>query len=215
MVSRVSAWRRNQRSDQHYRRARAEGVRARSVYKLEEIDQRFGILRPGAKVIDLGAAPGSWSEYAVGRVGAHGQVVAVDLSEIEPLNDVVSLTGDIGDPSLVARLHALLPRGADVVLSDAAPAISGIRATDDARSVALVEAALSIAVQVLRPGGAFLVKVFRGGDLASLVARIEAALGECRLIVPRATRAESREAYVFVWARRDLHVSHGESADRH
>ncbi len=198
MVSRVSAWRRNQRSDPHYRRARAEGVRARSVYKLEEIDRRFRILRPGATVIDLGAAPGSWSEYAAGRVGAQGQIVAVDLTEIEPLNGVVCLTGDIGDPSLVARLRALLPRGADVVLSDAAPAISGIRATDDARSIALVEAALSIAVQTLTPGGAFLVKVFRSSDLEPITARIGEELGACRLIVPRATRTESREAYLLV-----------------
>src|SRR5262245_30510780 len=152
------------RKDTYYRRARAAGYRARSAYKLAELDARFRILRPGDVVIDLGAWPGGWLQVAAERVGARGQVLGVDVADIKPLPNanVRTLTGDVRAPGTIAALAAILGRRADVVLSDLAPKLTGVRATDEARAAELVDAVGGALPVLLRPGGSLLVKLFMG-----------------------------------------------------
>src|SRR5262249_12980848 len=153
-------------------------------------------LRPGLAVVDLGAAPGSWSQVVGRLIGPAGSVVAVDLSEIDPLPGVRALQADICDPATAVRVRELLGREADGVLSDAAPQASGIKVADHARSIGLAECALALAIGVLRPGGAFAAKVLRGGELDAFVVATRRAFRTVKISVPPATRSESAEAYV-------------------
>lgn len=190
-------WRRQQSQDAYFRRARAEGYRARSAYKLLEIDERFRLLRPGMAILDLGAAPGSWTQVGLKAVGKAGKVVAVDRQAMEPLPGAQTLQCDIGQPECVAQIEAALPGGADVVLSDVSPAISGIAVADQARSIALAEASLAVALRCLRPGGAFVVKVFQGGDCGRFVAAVKRHFQSVHVFKPAASRRESGENYVI------------------
>jgi 23S rRNA (uridine2552-2'-O)-methyltransferase len=190
----VTAWRQQQSRDRFFRQARRDDYRARSAYKLVELNQRFKLFRRGDAVLDLGAAPGSWSQVAA-RAGA--QVVAVDLAEIEPIAGVTALRGDITDPLMLIEMRIALGRPADAVISDVSPRISGNRLADHARSIELADASLVVATELARPGSTFAVKLFRGEDLDAFVARVKAAYRQAKLVVPEATRAESREAYVI------------------
>lgn len=190
------AWRKEQTRDRFFRQAKAQGYRARSAYKLLEIAEKFRLLRPGEVVLDLGAAPGSWSQVAVARVGPTGQVVAVDLVPIAPIPGVQTLVGDVRTEETLAAIQAALSRPVDLVLSDLAPQATGIAVTDQARAIALAEAALAIARRTLRPGGAFVVKVFRGEDFDRYLATVRRFFKKVNVAIPEATRAESREAYV-------------------
>ena len=190
------SWRKEQGRDRFFRKAKEEGFRARSAYKLQEIVRKNGLLKPGSIVLDLGAAPGSWTQLASQVVGPKGKVVAVDLSEIAPIPNVTILRGDITDPEVQRQLREALGGPADAVLSDVAPATTGIAVVDHARSIALSEAALDIARQVLKPGGTFVVKVFRGGDFDAFVAEVRRYFQVVKIVVPEATRKESKEAYV-------------------
>lgn len=192
----MSAWRREQGRDRFFRQAKRDNYRARSAYKLLELNRRFRLVRPGDVVVDLGAAPGSWSQVLVELVGAAGTVVAVDLAPIEPLPRVVAIQGDIGDGEVIELIRAGLPRPADLVVSDVSPRISGNRLADHTRSIALADAALAAALALSRPGAHVAIKVFRGEDLDAFVDRVHRAYAEVRLVVPEATRSESREAYV-------------------
>lgn len=185
----MTAWRRQQARDRFFRQAKQEQYRARSAYKLLEINRRFGLFARGDVVLDLGAAPGSWSQVAAEVVGPAGRVVAVDLSPIEPIPGVVTLQADIREPL------AELPL-ADAVLSDVSPRISGNRIADHARSIELAEASLGVAVAHSRRGAGFVVKVFRGEDFDAFAARVKRAYRTVKVVVPEATRQESREAYV-------------------
>ena len=189
----MTAWRKQQSRDRFFKQAKRDDYRARSAYKLIELNRRFKLFKRGDVVLDLGAAPGSWSQVAA-RAGA--RVVAVDLSEIEPLSGVTVLRGDVTDPVMLLEMRAALGGPADAVLSDVSPAISGNRLADHARSIELAEASLEVARELSRPGASFAVKVFRGEDLDGFVGRVKQAYREARLAVPEATRAESREAYV-------------------
>jgi 23S rRNA (uridine2552-2'-O)-methyltransferase len=189
----VSAWRKEQSRDRFFRQAKRDDYRARSAYKLIELNDRFKLFKRGDAVLDLGAAPGSWSQVAA-RAGA--EVVAVDLNEIEPIAGVTILRGDVTDPLTLLELRAALGRPADAVLSDVSPAISGNRLADHARSIELADASLVVAEELARPGSRFVVKVFRGEELDPFLARVKRAYGRVRVVVPQATRAESREAYV-------------------
>lgn len=189
-------WRKQQSQDRFFRQAKAEGFRARSAYKLQEIDARFRLLRAGAAVLDLGAAPGSWSQVAKQAVGDAGRVVAVDLQPIEPIPGVVTIQGDIASPSTIARIDDALGHGADQVISDVSPAISGIALADQARSIALGEASLALALRFLKPGGAFVVKVFQGADFAAFVAAVKPHFEAVHVFNPEASRRESSERYV-------------------
>ena len=192
----MTAWRKEQSRDRFFRKAHEEGFRARSVYKLTEIVERHRILKPGYAVVDLGAAPGSWSQATAEIVGPRGRVVAVDLNEIAPLPDVVTIQADMTNPATLVVIRDALGRPADAVISDAAPSTTGIALTDHARSVELCRVALEIAAQLLRPGGSFVTKIYRGSDFDTFVAEVKRRFARVHVVVPEATRKESRECFV-------------------
>jgi len=181
------------RRDPYYRAAQREGLRSRAAFKLAYLDDRFHLLRRGARVLDLGAAPGGWSVVALERVGPTGRVVAVDPRPIEPAEGLRVVRGRVGDPTLRQRLG---PEPFDVVLSDMSPSISGAYATDHARSVELARAAYALALEVLGEGGAFAAKVFEGDMTDALVTEVRVRFAEVARTKPPASRAPSSEIYV-------------------
>ena len=181
------------RRDPYYRAAQREGLRSRAAFKLAYLDDRFHLLRPGARVLDLGAAPGGWSVIALERVGPRGHVVAVDPRPIEPAPGLRVVRGRVGDPTLAARLGT---ESFDVVLSDMSPSISGAYSTDHARSVELVRSAYALASEVLAPNGAFVAKVFAGDMVDDLVKEIQPNFAEVVRTKPPASRAPSSEVYL-------------------
>jgi len=181
------------RRDPYYRAAQREGLRSRAAFKLAYLDDRFHLLRPGARVLDLGAAPGGWSVVALERVGPRGRVVAVDPRPIAPAPGLTVVRGRVGDPALRERL-GLEPF--DVVLSDMSPSISGAYATDHARSVELVHLANVLALEVLAPNGAFAAKVFSGDMIDDLLAELRPNFAEVVRTKPPASRAPSSEVYL-------------------
>jgi len=191
------SWRQEQGADRFFRLAKEEGYRARSAYKLLEMANKYKLLRPGDTVLDLGAAPGSWSQVAYQRVGQAGRVIAVDLQPIETLPGVQSIVGDIRDRETQKQVRQLLHGKADLVLSDIAPSSTGITVTDQARSMELATMALNTAIHTLKPGGAFVVKVFRGEGYGEFMAEMRTHFKKVNAMIPRATREESREAFVI------------------
>jgi 23S rRNA (uridine2552-2'-O)-methyltransferase len=187
------AWLKRQLNDPYVAAARAKGYRSRAAFKLLELDEKFHLLKKGAKVLDLGAAPGGWSQVAAARGAA---VVAADVLEIEPIPGVTFFQVDLTDPDVPAMLKQALDGPADLVLTDMAAPTTGHRATDHIRTTALVEIALEVAEDTLRPGGAFVGKVFQGGSSNVLLARLKQAFREVKHVKPRASRAESVELYV-------------------
>ena len=183
------------KADSWSKRAKSQGYAARSVFKLEDLDRRFSLLRPGQRVLDLGCHPGSWLRYATVRVGPSGHVVGIDRTPTPAFAaHCTTLTGDIYD----TPPEALDPqgRGFDAVLSDMAPDTTGIPTTDQARSVALAEHALHLALTLLRPGGSFACKVFQGPDVAALVTATRARFTQVRQARPPAVRKSSTELYL-------------------
>jgi 23S rRNA (uridine2552-2'-O)-methyltransferase len=191
------AWLTRQINDPYVARAKREGFRSRAAYKLAEIDDKYHLLKPGARVVDLGAAPGGWSEIAARRVGPHGRVVALDILEMKPIAGVEFLQLDFLDETAPAKLKALLGGQADVVLSDMAANSTGHRQTDHLRIMALAEAAALFAREVLAPGGAFLCKMLQGGTEASLLAKLKRDFETVRHVKPPASRADSAELYLL------------------
>ena len=192
-------WLERQLNDPYVAAARRQGYRSRAAFKLAELDDRLRLLRPGARVVDLGAAPGGWTQLALERtrVGSGGgKVVAVDLAEIAPLKGAELLRLDVRAPEAAPLIRARLGGPADLVLSDMAPPASGHRATDHLRIVVLAEAAAALAETLLKPGGAFVAKVWQGGAEAALLARLKAAFAKVRHVKPPASRAQSAEIYV-------------------
>jgi len=193
-----SAWLRRHVSDPYVYRAKAQGYRSRSAYKLIEIAERDGLVRPGTVVVDLGAAPGGWAQALAARVGRSGCVVAVDLLEVSPIPGVAVIRGDFTDGAVRDRvLEALAGRKPDLVVSDLAPNLSGVGATDQARSLALCEAALEFAKAHLKPKGAFLVKVFQGAGHAEFLAAMRRTFVEVVSRKPAASRSGSSEMYLL------------------
>lgn len=185
-------------NDPYVRRAQAEGMRSRAAYKLQQLAERDRLLKPGMTVVDLGATPGGWSQVAVKAVGESGRVVAVDLLEMAPVHGVTFIHGDFGDDAVLAEVEqALGGQGADLVLSDMAPNISGVAGTDQARSIGLAELALDFAVKHLKPRGNFLVKVFQGSGFEALVAEIRRHFVQVVIRKPEASRSRSNEVYVL------------------
>jgi 23S rRNA (uridine2552-2'-O)-methyltransferase len=182
------------RHDPYYRAAQRTGLRSRAAFKLTYVDDRFRILRPGARVLDLGAAPGGWSVIAADRVGPRGSVVAVDPRPIEPIDGVRVVRGKVGDPSLRERLGSA---EFDVVISDMSPRISGAYGTDHARSVALVRDAFRLARSVLATRGAFVAKVFDGDMVTDLEHELSASFVRVRRTKPPASREPSSELYLI------------------
>jgi len=194
-------WLQRQLNDPYVAEAKRRGYRSRAAFKLMEIDARHRLLAPGLRVVDLGAAPGGWSQVAAERVRAaegRGQVVAIDLLPMEPIPGVEVVQLDFLSADAPARLTALLRDGrADVVLSDMAAQGTGHAATDHLRIMALAEAAAEFACQVLSPGGAFLCKVLQGGTERELLDRLKRAFASVRHVKPPASRAQSAELYVL------------------
>ncbi len=193
-----SEWLREHATDPFVRRAKAEGWRSRAVFKLQEIDARERLLRPGQICIDLGAAPGAWSQYACRKVGRGGRVVATDLLPMEPLAGVEFIQGDFRQADVMDAVLARLPQsGADVVLSDMAPNLSGIDAVDHPRSIHLAELALELAARVLKPQGSALIKAFQGSGFQEFVSAARERFAKVKLLKPGASRARSPELYLL------------------
>lgn len=191
-------WLQEHFADPFVKKAQAAGFRSRAIYKLEELDQRERLLRPGQICLDLGAAPGAWSQYASRKVGRKGRVVATDILSMDPIMGVEFVQGDFREESVVAALRALLPeRGVDVVLSDMAPNLSGIDTVDQPRSMYLAELALQTAATVLKPGGTALIKVFQGSGFTELLAAARQRFAKVRMLKPEASRARSPELYLL------------------
>lgn len=182
--------------DPYVQKAQADGYRSRATYKLLELDDRHRLLRSGMTVVDLGAAPGGWSQLAASRVGAPGTVVALDRLPMDPIEGVRVLEADFEEESGLAALLDALPDGhADLVMSDMAPNLSGVRGADQARASALAELALDLAEQVLRPGGALVVKLFHGEGFDAWVAAARTRFRRVAVRKPDASRSRSREVY--------------------
>jgi 23S rRNA (uridine2552-2'-O)-methyltransferase len=193
-------WLERQLNDPYVARAKREGFRSRAAFKLTDLDDKHRFLKPGARVLDLGAAPGGWSQVAAERVGARdkrGRVLAIDVVDMDAVPGVEFLKLDFLDAQAPERLKAALGDGADVVLSDMAANATGHRQTDHLRIMALVEAAAAFARQVLRPGGAFVAKVLQGGTEAALLAQLKRDFASVRHVKPAASRADSAELYVL------------------
>jgi 23S rRNA (uridine2552-2'-O)-methyltransferase len=188
------AWLERQINDPFAAEARAKGYRSRAAFKLIEIDERLKLIRRGARVLDLGCAPGGWIQVALER-GA-GAVAGVDLLPVEPLPPAHILQMDFTDPACGPRLIELIGGAPDVVLSDMAPNTIGHRETDHLRIIGLIEAAADFAVSVLRPGGAFVTKAFQGGETAAVLKTLKAHFADVRHLKPRASRSESSEVYL-------------------
>lgn len=189
-------WLQRQLNDPYVAAARREGFASRAAFKLIELDEKFRLLRRGACVVDLGAAPGGWSQVARQRVGEQGRVVAVDRVPFEAPPGVEALVLDLASDAALERLRAELADGADLVLSDMAPSATGQRAVDHLRIVALAEIAVEAAAVLLRPGGALVLKVRQGGAEGELLNRLRRDFAQVRHAKPRASRAESAELYL-------------------
>jgi len=187
------AWLQRQLNDPYVAAAKAKGYRSRAAFKLIELDEKFRFLKKGAKVLDLGAAPGGWSQVVAAK-GA--TVVAADVLDIEPIAGVTFFQADLTDAHVPAMLKEALGGPADIVLTDMAASTTGHRATDHIRTIALVEVALEVALDVLKPGGTFVGKVFQGGSSSDLLVRLKKAFREVKHVKPPASRQESVELYV-------------------
>jgi 23S rRNA (uridine2552-2'-O)-methyltransferase len=188
------AWLERQLNDDFVHAAKAKGYRSRAAFKLEEIDERFHLLKPGARVIDLGCAPGGWIQIAIER-GA-GAVAGVDLLHVDPLPPAEILEMDFTDPSCRDLLIARLGGAPDIILSDMAPNTTGHRETDHLRITGLIEAGADFAEKTLRPGGAFVAKAFQGGETAEVIAMLRRIFTDVRTIKPKASRTESSEVFL-------------------
>ena len=185
-------------TDPYVKRANAEGYRSRAAYKLQQIDAKDKLLKPGMTVVDLGAAPGGWSQVAAKAVGPTGRVVAVDLLEMPQVPGVTVIRGDFGEQTTLDALEdALEGRAVDLVLSDMAPNISGIASADQARSIALAELALEFALKHLKPHGNFLVKTFQGAGYDGLVDTLRRSFLQVYTRKPEASRSRSSEVYLL------------------
>jgi len=189
-------WLTRQLNDPYVAEARRLGYRSRAAFKLIQLDQRFRLLAPGRRVVDLGCAPGGWTQIAAARVGPRGKVLGIDLLATDPIAGASLLTGDFRDPAIALNIRDALGGPADLVLSDMAAPATGHAATDHLRIVALAEDAFAFAETLLKPGGAFVAKVFQGGSEGALLTALKQAFAEVRHAKPAASRAESAETYV-------------------
>ncbi len=189
-----------ERKDHYHQRAKREGRRSRACFKLEEIQRKERLMRRGGRVVDLGCWPGGWLEVASRAVGPKGRVVGLDLAEIDPPIEnanVVALVGDLAQEGVAERLLAELGGPADTLLSDAAPKLTGVRATDRAREEALLEAVEALVPQLLRPGGDVLIKLLESPESQAVARRIKARFERSRTVRPQATRRGSSERYLL------------------
>lgn len=191
------AWMKEHRDDHYVQRAQREGYRSRACYKLLELQDRDKLIRPGMTVLDLGSAPGGWSQVAVAQVGHHGRVIASDILPMDSLAGVEFIAGDFTEDEVFERILAAIDGVAvDLVISDMAPNMSGVNAVDQPQSIYLVELALDMARRVLAPGGTFVAKVFQGEGFEQVVRETKEAFEKVLTRKPRASRPRSREVYL-------------------
>ena len=192
------AWMQEHVNDPYVQRAYREGYRARAAYKFIELDDKDKLIRPGMKVVDLGAAPGSWSQVLVERLHGRGKVLALDMLEMSPIPGVTFIQGDFTDPEVLSKLEFILGgEQVDLVVSDMAPNMSGISVTDQARAMGLAELSLDFALQWLKPGGNFVVKVFMGSGFEDLVKLMRPEFDQVVTRKPKASRDRSPELYLL------------------
>ena len=197
-----SSWMQRHVTDVYVKKARQEGYRSRAAFKLLDINKRDSLLRPGMTVVDLGAAPGGWSQVAAELVGPKGAVIALDILEMDSLPGVEFIHGDFREDDVLAKLLQVLDgRGVDLVISDMAPNISGMRVIDQPRSMYLAELALDFARKVLKPGGDFLTKIFEGNSTAEYRKELQANFDKLLTRKPDSSRSESREIYLLAKSR--------------
>jgi len=196
VLSMSKDWQREKRQDHFYRRAKSSGKRSRAYYKIQQMDKKFRILQQGNSVVDLGAAPGGWTEYAVERVGRGGKVVAIDRDPMDHVKGATFVLGDMTDPATAEEVIERVGK-ADLVLSDMSPDISGNYSVDQARSAYLVTIVLNFSRQVVRPGGSMVAKVFEGEDFKDLLIDIRSSYRKVKVHSPPASRAQSSEIYVI------------------
>ena len=201
MAKSSKQWLRRHVTDPYVRKAREQGYRSRAAYKLLELDERERLFRPGAIVVDLGAAPGSWSQVAAQKVGRLGKVIAVDLLEIAPISGVTVLQSDFRDTKLI---DALGSAKADVILSDVAPNLSGIANVDQARAAELAHGAIDFCAKALAHDGVFVLKAFHGEAFNEVLQRLKHEFGKVSVRKPSASRGESRETYVVARNQRKM-----------
>ena len=190
-------WLERQLNDPYVARAKREGYRSRAAFKLLEIDEKYHILKPGQRIVDLGAAPGGWSQIAAKKAGPKGKVVGIDLLPIDPMAGVEFIQLDFLDESAPGKLIEMLGGPADVVMSDMAANTTGHKKTDHLRIIGLAEAAIYFAREILAPGGVFIAKVFQGGTENQLLADLKRDFAVVRHVKPAASRADSAELYVL------------------
>lgn len=190
-------WLQRQLNDPYVLRAKKEGLRSRAAYKLIEMDERYHLLKPGQKILDLGAAPGGWAQYAVKKVGPKGRVIGIDLLDIDPIAGVEFTIMDFLDEDAPDRLKAMLGGLADGVMSDMAANTTGHKKTDHLKIIGLAELAIHFATEVLAPGGFFVAKVFQGGTEGDLLTLLKRDFKTVRHVKPEASRAGSAELYVL------------------
>lgn len=191
------SWRDRQEKDPYVQMARRDGWRSRAVYKLEQIDQKERFLRPDMVCVDVGSAPGSWSQFVTKKLKGRARIVAVDILPMDSLPDVEFIQGDFLDEAVFKQmLDAIGDQGVDLVMSDIAPNITGTRVVDQPRSMYLVELALDLARQVLKPGGSFVCKVFQGEGIDEFVIDTRRSFERVKVMKPKASRAGSREVYL-------------------
>ena len=191
------SWRDRQERDPYVQQARRDGWRSRAVYKLEQIDQKERFLRPDMVCVDVGSAPGSWSQYVTRKLKGRARIVAVDILPMDSLPDVEFIQGDFQDEAVLEQILAATgDREVDLVMSDIAPNITGTRVVDQPRSMYLVELALDLARRVLKPGGSFVCKVFQGEGIDEFVIDARSSFERVKVMKPKASRAGSREVYL-------------------
>ncbi len=191
------SWRQRQEKDPYVQEARRDGWRSRAVFKLKQIDEKERLLKRGMVCIDLGAAPGGWSQYVTVRLGGSARIVAVDVLPMDSLPDVEFIQGDFRDDAVLAEIEALVEKSpADLVMSDMAPNITGTRAVDQPRSMYLAELALDLARRVLKPGGSFVCKLFQGEGFDAFLVDVRRSFKRVRVMKPGASRPGSREVYL-------------------
>ena len=196
-------WLKEHFDDEYVRRSQQDGYRSRAIYKLIEIDQKDHLVKPGMTIIDLGAAPGGWSEYCARKIGKKGRIIALDILPMEPIDNVTIIQGDFREDDVFGELMNVMQDGnienaqADLVISDMAPNISGMGSVDMPRAYYLCELALDLARQVLKPGGGLLVKLFQGEGFEAYNKELKSSFSKVVMRKPKASRARSREIYAL------------------
>jgi 23S rRNA (uridine2552-2'-O)-methyltransferase len=199
MIPLPKAWLQNRKNEYYYKKAKEENYRSRSTYKLIQANEKYDFIQRNYIVVDLGAAPGGWIQAARKMTGKHGFVLGVDLKSIEPFTQdyIRTIIGDLTEPEIVEQILSFIPRRADVVISDAAPNITGVWEVDHARQIDLASKALDIALQILCTNGNFFVKLFEGDLMDDFVQTVEGHFEEVKIVKPQASRAKSSEMYLL------------------